>query len=160
MGGPSCVQEPNDRLINKLVKLTKSVKTYQSKGWGKQKDTRVQSSHQQHNDRRDLQATLEGSGLPLNEAAEEPAAAVENCGSLLVIWGSICHMKRKMTEDFKVVRWVAPFHHYTVTFKRWFLKDCMPSLWEALIKWYRYFRIFLQRKTQDELNIFIASRSF
>lgn len=40
---------------------------------------------------------------PLNEAAKEPAAAVGNCGSQLGIWVRVCHIKRKMTEDFNVV---------------------------------------------------------
>lgn len=51
MDGFSCVQEPNDIcLINKLVKLRKSVETYQSRGQVKQKDTGAQSSYQQQND--------------------------------------------------------------------------------------------------------------
>lgn len=73
------MQELNDnRLINKLVKLTKSVEAYQSRGRVKQKDTGAQSSYQQHNDVRDLQTILKGPVQPLNEAAKTPAAAVGN----------------------------------------------------------------------------------
>lgn len=122
LDGPSCVQEPNDDcLINKLVKLTKSVKT-SFEETSKVEGHGVQSSYQQHNDMWDLQTVLKGPVQPLNEAAKEPAAAVGSCGSQLGIWVSVRHMKRKMTEHFNGAGQMAPFHHCAVTFKEWFLK--------------------------------------
>lgn len=119
MDGPSCVRVPNDDcLINKLVKLTKSVETYQSRGWVKQKDARAQSSYQQHNDVQDLQAVLKGPVQPLNEAAKEPAAAMVNCAWHL----GQCLPREEENEEFSVVGQMACFHHCTVTFKRWFFK--------------------------------------
>lgn len=77
MDAPSFMQGPNDNyLIDKLVKLTESVKTYSSRGQVKQKDTGAQSRHQLHNDVQDLQMIFEGPAQPLNEAAKVPAAAL------------------------------------------------------------------------------------
>lgn len=57
----SCVQETHYvYLINKLVKLRKSVETYQSRGQVRPKHTEAQGSYHKHNGMWDLQTILRG----------------------------------------------------------------------------------------------------